>query len=397
MGEKYDVIVAGCGPAGLSAAKSAASEGAKVLALELQAQVGGCTGFVSWVPTTLLNPKLRRAVVARLSEVRLRSPWNELTIRGDFGSIVDRQRFDRLLAAEASEKGADIWLSAPVVDLIFKNGKASGVRIKASGWSEQIEGEVVVDATGSGGEWSGLFFRKVLNRNWTRELLMFSSEYLMANVQEEKNAELVFTSYLAPGGHAWAYPAEGSFAVVGIRGERIYPDIALDEFLGRYPTSRFAGAVPVASSRSRVFLDGPLDRTCADGIISVGAAAGQLYPFSGHGVLYALRCGEIAGRTAVEAITEGNVSREGLSAYENEWRSKFGMAFRIGKLLRSSFGVSQDRKMDAVTRMLSRKPKLRRAFVRAFAGFDPEAQLKLLSKDRDIASMLVQEARMLVR
>jgi digeranylgeranylglycerophospholipid reductase len=387
MAEKYDVIVAGGGPAGLAAARAAASEGGKVLLLEMQAQIGGQTRSASWVPKKL-KPSLKRAVVTKLRELKLHSPHRELVSHGDFGVIVDRRQFDKILAAEAAASGAEIWLNAPIRELLIVNGVVRGVRIEAGGWSEQIESGVVVDATGAGAEWSSLLLRKVSGTDWQREKLAFSNEYLMANVKDEKSVELIFTSYFAPGGHAWIYPMGKGFTMAGIYGVRVHPDLALDEFLGKQALPRLAGAVPVASFRNQLPLGGPLDQTCADGIIAVGGAAGQIYPLSGEGLRYAMRCGEIAGKVAVEAITEGNISGERLSEYHRSWMAEFGFEFEVGKLLQSSLSVSQDRKMDAILRALEGKPKLQSAFINVFTGFDPRGSLGLLLKDDEIVRVL---------
>ncbi len=391
MVEKYDVIVAGGGPAGLAAAKSAAAEGAKVLLLELQAQIGGQTQSASWVPNNLLTSKLKDAMVTKLRQVKLRAPHGEVMARGDFGAIIDRRRFDKILAAEAAARGAEIWLSAPVRELLMADGRVRGIRTEAGRWSEQIQGEVVVDATGASGEWSSLLLRKVLGKDWDRERLAFSNEYLMANVKDEKGAELIFTSYFAPGGHAWIYPLEGGFAMVGVQGIRIHPDAALDEFIGKQAPPRLAGTVPVAAFRSQLPLGGPLSQTCADGIIAVGGSAGQIYPLSGQGMRYALRCGEIAGRVAVDAVTDGDVSRERLSEYERGWRSEFGPEIEIGRALHSSLSVSQDRKMDAIIRALAGSPRLQRAFIDIFTGFEPTRALPVLLKDAEIARVFGKE------
>lgn len=382
---KYDVVVAGGGPAGLAAAKSAAAEGGKVLLLELQAQIGGQTQSTSWLPNNLLRPKLRDAIVTKLKQVKLRTPHEEMTARGEFGAIIDRRRFDKILAAEAATSGAEIWLSAPVRELLISDGRVQGVRTEAGRWSEQIQGEVVVDATGAGGEWSSLLLRKVLGKDWHRERLAFTNEYLMANTKDGKGAELIFTSYFAPGGHAWIYPLRKSFAMVGIQGVRIHPDAALDEFIGKQAPPRLAGAVPVAAFRGQLPLGGPLSQTCADGIIAVGGSAGQIYPLSGQGMRYALRCGQIAGKVAVDAVTDGDVSRERLSEYERCWRSEFGSEFEVGRLLYSSLSISQDRKTDALLRAMAGKPRLQRAFINVFTGFEPMRALPVLLKDAEIA------------
>jgi len=388
MAEKYDVIVAGGGPAGLAAARAAASEGGKVLLLEMQAQIGGQTRSASWAPKELLKPALRRAVITNLRKVKLHSPHTELVARGDFGVIVDRRQFDKLLAAESAASGAEIWLNAPIRELLVSNGIVQGVRTEAGGWSEQVEGEVIVDATGAGAEWSSLLLRKVVGEDWRREKLAFSNEYLMANVKDEKSAELIFTSYFAPGGHAWIYPMGEGFAMAGIYGIRVHPDLALDEFIGKQALPRLASAVPVASFRNQLPLGGPLDQTCADGIIAVGGAAGQIYPLSGEGLRYAMRCGEIAGKVAVEAITDGDVSKERLSEYHRSWRAEFGFEFDVGKLLHSSLSVFQDRKMDAILHALEGKPKFQRAFINVFTGFDLKGSLGFLLKEDEIARVL---------
>ena len=391
MVERYDVVVAGGGPAGLAAARMAAAEGGKVLLLELQAQIGGQTQSATWVPAGVVTPPLKESIAANVKEVRLHSPHKELSISRDFGAIVDRRLFDKLLAAEAVASGAELWVSCPVKELLVSGDAISGAYVEAGGWAERIESEVVIDATGARGEWSGLLLRKVLKRNWKRELLALSNEYLMANVTNDQSADLFFTSYFAPLGHAWIYPFGKRFAMAGVQGVRIHPDAALDEFIGRRGIPRFERAVPVAAFRGQLPLEGPLIQTCANGIIAVGGAAGQIYALSGQGLRYALRCGEIAGKVAIDAITEGDVSMGALVDYERQWRAEFDTELRVGQLLHSSLSVSQDQRMDALLGALEDKSKLQQAFVDLFTGFRLKSSLEALLKDEEISRIFGRE------
>lgn len=390
MGEKWDVIVAGAGTAGLAAARVAAAEGGKVLLLEMQAQIGGHAHSVDLVPHNF-SPLGKELAVIDLDEVWLHSLHGDLGVKYDKGDVIDRSHFDRLLAIKVAESGADIWLNAPVKGLLIEGGAVCGVHIEAGGWSENIKGEVVIDATGSRGGFSSLFLREVLKERWKSELLAFSNEYLMANASGDRSADIFFDSYSAPGGHAWVYPLAKGFAVSGVQGLRIHPDAALDEFLGRRAITRLSRSLPIASSRGQLPLEGPLFQTCAEGIVAVGGAAGQIYPPSGQGLRYAYRCGEIAGRVAVDAVTDGDVSKERLFEYEKSWRQEFEWEFEIGRQIHSSLSVSQDRKMDAIISALNEKPRLQRAFFDVFNGFELNSSVKILLNSEEIAKILGRE------
>jgi len=389
--EKYDVVIAGGGPAGLAAAKAAAGEGGKVLLLELQAQIGGQTQSAAWAPSGVIAAPLRGSIVSKVKEVRLHSPHKQLSIGGDFGAIVDRRTFDKLLASEVVASGAEVWVGCPVKDILTSDDSVRGVHAEAGGWSERVDCEVVIDATGAQGEWSSLLLRKVLKQDWNRESLALSNEYLMANTSADQVTDLFFTSYFAPLGHAWVYPFGKRFAMVGICGVRIHPDAALDEFIGKQAMPRLKQAVPIAAYRGQMPLDGPLSSTCANGMISVGSSAGQVYALSGEGLRYALRCGEIAGKVAIDAITEGDVSKRALDEYDRRWRAELEAELHTGQTLHRALAISQDKKMDALLESLAAKPKLQHAFMDTLMGTNLKKSIKMLFADEDVKRIFGHE------
>lgn len=363
MGRKYDVVVAGGGPAGLSAAMKAASMGCRVLVMEMQAQIGG-QGQAAWVGSGIWK-EVRSSLLSRVREVRLRSPREKLEVRGDFGAVLDRRIFNRGLAIRAADAGAEIWLSSPVRDLIFEDGRVVGVRSALGNWSEEVGAEVVIDATGSGGEWSGLFMRRIAGMELSREELSFAGEYLVAGFGE-KAVNLVFSSYLTPGGHGWVYPCGDGMAAVGVNGIRINPELALDEFIGRDSVHGLRRSVPIAAFRSQFPLVGPPKRTHGAGIMAVGGAAGQIYQLSPRGLDHAIRAGEIAGAIAAEAVSRRETSEDGLSSYDDAWRKEIYDDLRIGEAVRNSLATFQDRKMDSVISAVRGSPRLERALVDLF-------------------------------
>lgn len=382
-GEQYDIIVAGGGPSGLSAARTASEGGSEVLVLDLQAQIGGQTETSAWISPEILDGKLKKAETSTVEKVKLHSTKKDLEVEGDFGVIVDRKILDKFLAAEAVEEGADIWVGSPVKELLEGRGGVEGVKSEAGEWSEEIESKIVIDATGAKSQWSSLFLREVLDSDWDKEKTNQTNEYLMSNVAGGSQVDIYFNSVLAPSGNAWIYPSENGFAMAGIRGTRIHPDSALDEFIGNQEPERLQGSVPIGAYRGKLPIEGPLEETASDGILAVGGAAGQTYPLSGRGIKYALESGSIAGEVAAEAVKEGDTTKERLKEYENRWRNNFQREIQAGGILQTALETSPDRKMNTLLENLEGNPDLKEDFMQIFLAEDLESTLGRFFKEEE--------------
>ena len=365
--QKYDIVVVGAGPAGLSFARAASAE-AKVLVCEMQASLGGNT-LSTWLPIDSLPVELSRAVVQKTRRAMVKGPKSQATCQLS-GAVLDWKWVVRLLALEARKKGAEIWTSSPAKELLLKGDRVIGVRLEAGSWREEIKSEVVVDASGCSGEWAGLFAR-LLGRKPKPEEIVFSAEHLLAGADAGDSVEFHFNSYFAPLGNGWVYPFGEGFAVAGVQGVRIHPEASLDEFVSRIPG--LAKSTPVASTRGRT-IDASLETLCSNGIVAVGGASWRLLALSRGGLLQAIRMGELAAEVVLDALTEGDVSRDGLLEYERKWRKELGQDFELEREVYSILSRSWDQNVE---HLLERMRGLElREFVRLLAGVQPGKSAK---------------------
>ncbi len=332
MNDAYDIIVVGAGPAGSTAAFYAAQQGAKVLLLEKDREIGipvrcgEAVGEKGIRQVVELRPEW---IANRIEAVRLIAPdGTRVTVQHeDIGFILDRKRFDYDLAMMAAQQGVNIVTKAYVCGLLRANGAVAGVEVQHLGNRYQIPARIVIAADGVEsrvGRWAGLKTNVRLRDMETCVQMVVSNITL-----ERQFCDFYFSNQMAPGGYIWVFPKNDHLANVGlgISGEYAAhkPPLAyLREFVAwRFPKAAIltmvAGGVPCAPL---------MEEVVTDGLMLIGDAAHQANPLTGGGIVLSMLASRIAGRVAAEAIKDKDVSKKRLSAYAREWEKTHGSSHR---------------------------------------------------------------------
>lgn len=297
--KQYDIIVIGAGPAGSSAAFTAAEQGARVALLEEHEQVGTPVVCAEGLSRSTIKGFLDirpEWIACSLDGAVIRGPsGREFTIEyPGCGWILDRMVFDAALADRARACGVDIKTCAKAVGI-----EDSEIIVHEHGVEQRYCYRQLIGADGivsRVGRWMGLDTRI------GAENLEVCAEYLVENIEVRTHyASLIVGMDNAPGGYAWIFPKSASAANIGLG---IAPHMTgynarwiLDQWMQReFPKGRIIrrtfGGVPAKI----------LPRFSGSDFFLVGDAARLTDPLSGAGIATAVKSGMFAGEGAVRRL-----------------------------------------------------------------------------------------------
>lgn len=140
---KYDVIVAGAGPAGICAAVAAARSGAKVALIERYGVVGGnlTTGYVGPVLGMVGKGTMRDEIV-NILEI----PENDMI--GETGKAHDFEKAKLTLSEFVNHPDIDVYLQSSVYDVVKEGDKVTGLILATNEGRMALLAPVTIDCTG---------------------------------------------------------------------------------------------------------------------------------------------------------------------------------------------------------------------------------------------------------
>jgi len=372
VNKPYDVVIAGAGPAGSSAAIRLAQAGRKVLLLEQKKfpREKLCGEFVS--PECIEHfhelgviADVDLAIPSSISEttfysragrpLRIQNKWLEAAEGNAIG--LSRSRLDQLLLERARASGAEVREETAGVPY-FVDGKLKAVKLRCiNGHEETIEAGIVIDATGR----SRYLSRGIASNGSPRraEYVAFKAHLSGAEIAKD-TCEL----YVYPDGYGGCVKVENDlynlcFILKAAQVKQLGSDpnrIWRGAVLKNKRASRALGSAAVVGEWLAVPITrlGIGDPVPAVGLLSVGDAASFIDPFTGSGIALALE----SSRMAVAAILENKSFEAVAGDYRLTYDATLKRRMRFSSYIR--FAGKARWLADGVIWALGRNERLRR-------------------------------------
>jgi len=365
MPDRFDVIVAGAGPAGAQCARDLAQRGYDVVVLEAEAEDGfprqSNKSTAGTFPSMMASFGVPDEVVMNYTDdVVLESP-NDHYVQHQPGAVLEFAEFKRWLVEEGREEGAtyrfDARVNAPIMGA---DDAIDGVRYAGD---EEVYADIVVDATGP----AAPLAKKLGVSDLQRDHQAIGVEWEMEGVEMDHPgyADLTDTMMLrldhtyAPGGYSWIFHTGGDTAKVGLcyiqneSHEQYGRDGAsIDDYLHQWleDDPRFADAERSSEKqqhRGSAHIQMP-GKLCTDGFMAVGDTVPTIDPLWGEGIHKGMKSGRMAAITADRCFTEADpdTSAEAMSVYSKLWHSEVAPRMRERLLMTEFLYLTPNERYD---------------------------------------------------
>jgi menaquinone-9 beta-reductase len=355
---RYDLAIAGGGPAGSAAAWQAAQTGARVIVLD-KAQFprdkpcgdGLTPRAVSYIQKMGLAAEV--AKFHRVNRATVFSPgeWDLAFPRRpgmpDHGHVARRSALDALLLGRVASAGAEVRQCAEVVaPIVDDNGRVSGLILNDG---EQIAADAVIACDGA---YSPIKRALKLNSRYNGYSAIAIRAEMALNRRDVDSLD-IYLKLVSRGdqlpGYGWVFPLGDGRANIGLgyvnsykKWQQINAAELLGEFLSGLPAEWELPSIH--QLRRSKGLQGwrlPMGFTVwppwRPGILFAGDALGAARPVSGAGISKALQSGMAAGECAVAALTNGGP--DDFTNYTQRVQQTWGREYRRGRLFHKLVGI----------------------------------------------------------
>jgi geranylgeranyl reductase family protein len=322
----YDLIIVGAGPAGSTAARTAGNMGLKALILEKEIfpRYKPCGGALSDRAISLLDFPLPEELCERTitgARVHFKDAVAEQHKGYRLLTLVTRSSFDDFLLKKAMNAGAEVE-NQKVLDFVESKDHVevqtdegcykSRFLVIASGFQsrlkDRIQGQDAKDRYG----------------------ICLVTEIEEKDEEIDKRLHDILDIYfgVAEGGYGWIFPHRGYYSVGigGVAENFLHPRAAMNDFLKRngfFGDYRIHGHLIPFGGRNR--------RIASPRVLLAGDSAGFVDAFTGEGIYYAIRSGQIAASAVAEKLTDKRLNLP--RTYESRCRKDFGTELKYAHLL----------------------------------------------------------------